>query len=332
MELVMRPVRALARRAAGTGFSVLSFVAMAVISTAAMAATAAAPAADSVWFGKAVELYEDHKPGAVPVAEKLAAMGDARAQYMLGVLWMQGKLVPQDKVKGYAWLQVAAKGHDGQTFTRHTQDAAKAAVLSLQEFMTGSEAIKADQLTDQIIKEANAAWSASVRRVVSSRAGTEVTALDPIAYAGPAKVNVADAEKDGPRVVYGCAGTQTKEAYCPSQASLPTPRCTGDVVSLDGAWGKDNKSILKPRRNKDFPVMAHHNGIDGSTTMLLHLDRSGWVCLVEVIRSTGFEDMDSTMMRYIGQQRYEPALHDGKPVEALAVVSGTFDLDLDFTP
>ncbi|MBK7904855.1 MAG: hypothetical protein IPJ97_19700 [Proteobacteria bacterium] len=41
-------------------------------------------------------------------------------------------------------------------------------------------------------------------------------------------------------------------------------------MSLDGAWGKDNKSILKPRRNKDFPVMAHHNGIDGSTTMLLH--------------------------------------------------------------
>ncbi|MBK7904847.1 MAG: energy transducer TonB [Proteobacteria bacterium] len=79
---------------------------------------------------------------------------------------------------------------------------------------------------------------------------------------------------------------------------------------MDGAWGKDNKSILKPRRNKDFPVMAHHNGIDGSTTILLHLDRSGWVCLVEVIRSTGFKVMDSTMMQYIGQQRYRPALHD----------------------
>lgn len=52
----------------------------------------------------------DARQAAIPLWQMAAANGDGRAQYILGILYFNGDVVPQDKVLGYAWTLLAIDG------------------------------------------------------------------------------------------------------------------------------------------------------------------------------------------------------------------------------
>jgi TPR repeat protein len=70
-----------------------------------------------------------------------AEQGDAIAQYVLGVMYQTGDGVPQDFVKAYAWLDLAAKQDLEQA--KRSRDAAAAA-------MNGAQLSEAQRLSNQL--------------------------------------------------------------------------------------------------------------------------------------------------------------------------------------
>ncbi len=88
-----------------------------VVLAAVLAAGLAAPAAADYWsrFEAAVAAYA---AGDFVRAQRgfagLAEGGDPHAQYWLGVMYFEGKGVPQDDVRAYVWFtRAAAKGNRG---------------------------------------------------------------------------------------------------------------------------------------------------------------------------------------------------------------------------
>ncbi|MFQ5785388.1 MAG: tetratricopeptide repeat protein [Alphaproteobacteria bacterium] len=72
----------------------------------------AAPAAAGYWddFDAAVQAYADGDYDAARRGfEPLAKRGDHRSQYWLGIMYFEGEGVPQDRVRAYMWLSLAAE-------------------------------------------------------------------------------------------------------------------------------------------------------------------------------------------------------------------------------
>ena len=84
----------------------------------------ATPAAADYWteFEAAVQAYaEGQHEEALRRFRPLAERGDHRAQYWLGVMYLEGKGVPKDDVRAYIWLSVAAqRGNRAARIGRHT--------------------------------------------------------------------------------------------------------------------------------------------------------------------------------------------------------------------
>ena len=79
---------------------------------AALALGLAVPAAADYWseFEAGVDAYaEGRHAEAVSRFRPLAEAGDDRAQYWLGIMYFEGKGVPQDDVRAYLWLSLAAE-------------------------------------------------------------------------------------------------------------------------------------------------------------------------------------------------------------------------------
>ena len=84
-----------------------------ILFAAALAGCLVFPAAADYWadFEVAIQAYADGAHGAAlerfrPLAER----GDNRAQYWLGIMYVEGKGVPQDDVRAHMWLSLAADG------------------------------------------------------------------------------------------------------------------------------------------------------------------------------------------------------------------------------
>lgn len=59
-------------------------------------------------LSQAIDLYQDndHKNALIEL-EKMAQMGEKKAQYLVGVMYLNGQGTEQDLEKSYAWLTVA---------------------------------------------------------------------------------------------------------------------------------------------------------------------------------------------------------------------------------
>ncbi len=79
---------------------------------AAVALGLAMPAAADYWseFEAGVDAYAAGRHAeAASRFRPLAEAGDDRAQYWLGIMYFEGKAVPQDDVRAYLWLGLAAE-------------------------------------------------------------------------------------------------------------------------------------------------------------------------------------------------------------------------------
>ncbi|NMP30459.1 sel1 repeat family protein [Thalassotalea sp. M1531] len=57
---------------------------------------------------EALSLYQSNNyESALPALEKVAQLGEKKAQYIVGTMYLNGQGTPQDLKKSYAWLSVA---------------------------------------------------------------------------------------------------------------------------------------------------------------------------------------------------------------------------------
>ncbi len=80
---------------------------------ALLALATAAPAAADYWseFEAGVDAFaEGRHDDALAHFRPLAERGDNRSQYWLGIMYFEGKGVPEDLVRAHMWLSLAAQG------------------------------------------------------------------------------------------------------------------------------------------------------------------------------------------------------------------------------
>ncbi len=79
----------------------------------------------------------------------------------------------------------------------------------------------------------------------------------------------------------------------------------------------------------DYPRNALRRGVEGVVHLQVLVDRNGQPLEVRVHRSSGNRELDQAALRQV--QRYwtfQPAMQDGKPVQAMGIVPIAFNLDL----
>jgi len=257
----------------------------------------------------AVELIRRNRDTeAVEILQRLAERGDSRAQYLLGLAYIEGKLAPRDLVLGYAWLQVAAAGYDGST-KRGAADEAQSAMLKVGPALSGGALIQAEQKAAALIKAGEEQLATDTQRATDAL-------TSPATAAG--------------RVLSGCALEPTLGG-CKSLAGTAkeTSRCTGDIVSPDvqPSTQGPTASIFQPK----YPDEARRRIEDGQVIVLMHVDRSGYVCRVTVVQGSGVEGIDDATLKAVRQWRLVPGIRSGEPVEAIHTVAFRFTIEgMDF--
>ena len=107
--------------------------------------------------------------------------------------------------------------------------------------------------------------------------------------------------------------------------------CTEIDSSLPAA-GQDGVSqperVEEPWTAPSYPLRARQRRLDGMVLMRAEIDREGQVggvCVLDVLpRGYGFETAAIEAIRAL---RYHPATKDGRPVDAVALLMRTFDID-----
>lgn len=266
--------------------------------------------AEEATFIDAVELIRRHRDTeAVEILQRLAESGDSRAQYLLGVAYVEGKLAPRNLVLGYAWLQVAAAGYVGSS-KRGAADDAQSAMLKVAPALSGVELIQAEQKAAALNKAREERLADDTQRATEALTSTATTA--------------------GRVILSGCALEPTLGG-CRSLAgaSREVARCTGDVVSPDA-----DPSTLGPAASifqPEYPKDARRRIEDGEVIVLTHVDRSGYVCRVTVIQGSGVEAIDDATLKAVRRWRLTPGMRNGEPVEAIHTFTVRFRIEgMDF--
>ena len=281
-----------------------------LVLAAIVASFAPVPAwTDDATLIDAVELIRRNRDTeAVEILQRLAERGDSRAQYLLGLAYLEGKLVPRDLVLGYAWLQVAAAGYNGSS-KRGAADEAQSAMLEVGPTLSGAALIQAEQKAAALIKAREDQLASDTQRATEALKSPETSAG---------------------RVLSGCALEPTLSG-CRSLAGAAKEieRCTGDIVSPDVAPSTQGPtaSIGRP----EYPRKAHLRIEDGQAMVLTHVDRSGYVCRVTLVQGSGAEDIDDAALKAVRRWRLTPGMRNGEPVEAIHTFTVRFSIEgMDF--
>lgn len=264
---------------------------------AALVATVAlVPAgAEETTLTDAVELVRRNKLAeAIEAFRRLAESGDTRAQYLLGMSYLEGRMAPQDAVLGYAWLQVAAAAYDASS-KRGAADEAQALMLKVGPMLPGATLIKAEQKAAAIIKARQERLAADIQRAA-------MALMSPAATPGG--------------VVSGCALEPTLSG-CEPQAAISTQaeRCTGNIVSpeLEASLRGPAASITKA----EYPKEARRRVEDGQVRVAAHVDRSGYLCRVTLVQGSGVASIDEATIAAVRRWRLTPGKRGGDPVETI---------------
>lgn len=76
-----------------------------------------------------------------------------------------------------------------------------------------------------------------------------------------------------------------------------------------------------------FPREARKGGLEGITLLLVHSDRSGWICGVTLADSSGVPGLDRAAVDAVRSWRIKPAMRGADPVESLSPLTIRFRLE-----
>lgn len=274
--------------------------------TVAMLAPVPVPAgADEATLIDAVELVRRNRgTEAVEILQRLAERGDSRAQYLLGLAHIEGKLAPRDLVLGYAWLQVAAADYDGST-KRGAADEAQSAMLKVGPALSGAALIQAEQKAAALIKGREEQLATDTQRATDALKSPATTAG---------------------RVLSGCALEPTLGG-CESLAgtSRKIARCAGEIVTPDvePSTQGSTASIFQP----EYPAEARRRIQDGQVLVLMHVDRSGYACRVTLVQGSGVDVIDDATLKAVRRWRLVPGMRGGEPVETIHQFAVSFSME-----
>jgi TonB family protein len=284
----------------------------------------AVAASNEVKYEQALKLLKSgaDNPHAVALFEEAALEGDIKALLMLGAILLEGKYVPQDRIKGVAYLQLVADA-DYPPY-RPMRDQAQQWLQASQASMSGSELIKADQFAAQ--------WNASYQRRLAADFAPALAVLTtetPLSYEpvirfarDPLQLAAAPTTPGGPKFRSGCAAKA--RPGCPSASKVATEaRCSGTIVTADTAPSSataDGALLIAP----EYPVGVRQAGDSGTVKLLVHVDRSGWICGAVLAASSGTPSLDASALDTVGLWKLGPAQKGSTPVEALHTLAVTF--------
>jgi TonB family protein len=302
-----------------------------VLATSALAADGPQPLSTIPSFTKAADILgragpKETRAKAVPILEAVAKRGDARAQVMLGAVLLQGELQPQDKIAGYSWLQIGKASGDGP-YDATTQSKAGELMRKVEPGMSGSELIKADQITQRFLAERQERLDDGIAQAGLFYVGELPTASDLNAFASdPAQVKAGLAPVPGGDFMLGCAKDSTLSGCSGIDPSVVAQGCQGTIY----------RSTSKPIDTRDrsmrlrlpaYPVAARRAGLEGDARLVMHVDGSGWICSVKLAVSSSVDVLDQAAMQGARRWRVNPGVRDGKPVESLQTVVVSFALE-----
>jgi len=239
---------------------------------------------------------------ALPALQRLARENNARAQYTLGTIYLEGKWTPLDRAQGAAWLQIVTAGYPGIDQRELVLDQARDLLGKVSPGLTGLELIKADRITAEFIADWQQKWThdyATAKAMVTQNAST-----------APSEAAVAS---NGLPLAPGCALDPKQHGCWVPKEFNATEHCTGTLVLKDSYATADPEQGAKPR-----PLPPP--GLEGSVTVRVHVDRTGLVCFTTVVRSSGNAKLDRAVLDSINRWRLVPARQGTTDVESLHLI------------
>lgn len=223
----------------------------------------------------------------------MAEAGDVRAQLMLGLALLEGKDVPRDLPRGFAWLKIAA-AEDAYGYASGARATARERLAALENAMSGADLIAADRIAGTYLQDHATDYSERMRAaayVLTGRSGGAVITTAP-----------------------GCA-LDRSIAGCDRARQIAdwSHSCAVDIMSPDlpastegpGVW------VVQPQ----FPAAVAAR--EGIVLTLVHVDTSGYVCQVALVRGSGSKDVDQAVLDSVRTWRFQPGLKGGTAVESL---------------
>lgn len=239
---------------------------------------------------------------ALPALQRLAHENNARAQYTLGTIYLEGKWAPIDRAQGAAWLQIVAAGYPGIDQRELVLDAARDLLAKVSPGLTGLELIKADRITADFIADWQQKWAldyATAKAMVAQNASTAQSATA--------------VASNGLPLAPGCALDPKQHGCWVPKEFNATEHCTGTLVLKDSYATADPDKGAKPR-----PLPPP--GLEGTVTLRVHVDRTGLVCFTTVVRSSGNAKLDRAVLDSINRWRLVPARQGTTDVESLHLI------------
>jgi TonB family protein len=225
---------------------------------------------------------------------KLAESGNTRAQLEYGIELMRGEHVAQDLVRGYAWVEIAARC-DATCSSAEVSAQAQDRRLALQKFLSGTQLIEAERIAESFLAprlEAHRRAAHAAEQALLGNGVAEGMTLHP----GCAAEALLGCDADPLRE----AGRKSCSGIVPKPERLPADR--GPQARI---------------RPPTYPVVARLDRSEGRVVIAAHVDYTGLVCQATVVRSSGSDVIDAAALDAFVRWRLQPAVHDGSPVDAL---------------
>lgn len=245
-------------------------------------------------FGAAYNQWNrgDHK-AALAAFTPLAEAGDVRAQVLVGLALLEGKEVPRDIPRGFAWLKIASSP-DVYAYATGAGATARQQVASIGPRLTGVDLINADRIAGPFLESRNRDYGERVKAaafVLTGRApGAEIT-------------TAAGCGLD--RSIGGCEEARKVANWAHA--------CTGNIMvpDLPATTDSADARLVPPQ----FPTLSP--AWEGVVLALVHVDTSGYVCQVALLRGSGHREVDQAVLGAVRSWRFQPGIKSGTAVETL---------------
>ena len=111
---------------------------------------------------------------------------------------------------------------------------------------------------------------------------------------------------------------------CEPAEQWTTMMFPGEDSSADSHPEYINKNEMQRFLVREYPVILRDLSIGGTTIVWIHVDKRGRVQEVQVLESSGYQELDRAALRVARIARLEPAMQDGEAVAVWIKLPITF--------